>query len=125
MIEVDYEQIVQDYRGVLESISAFLGLHRELSIDPAQNRYKKMRNATSARWTKEYREILADSNNFLLEILKTLSHKFESGDYDLENDKMLEKYKVEITKKQESACMKISRIAHRVKMVSLVKEVYL
>jgi LPS sulfotransferase NodH len=58
VLETEYEQILQSYRGVLESIGAFMGINQELSIDPARNRYKKMRDATSDRWAKEYQQTL-------------------------------------------------------------------
>jgi LPS sulfotransferase NodH len=59
VLEVEYEQVVQGYREVLESIAALLGLDQELSIDPARNRYKKMRDSASVQWADEYRKTLA------------------------------------------------------------------
>jgi hypothetical protein len=85
--------------------------------------YGNIKNIASLR--NEYRIILADTNSYLLDTLKTLSHIFESGNYNLGFDERLHKYRVDIAKIHESACMKISRIAHRVKLVSLVKEVFL
>lgn len=59
VLELEYEQIMRDYRGTLESIVAFLGIDEELSIDPAQNRLPKMTDANTTRWTREYERLLA------------------------------------------------------------------
>ena len=59
VLELEYEQITQDYRGTVESIAAFLGVDERLSIDPAENQFRKMRDVNSTRWTREYGKILA------------------------------------------------------------------
>lgn len=59
VLELEVEQITQDYHGTLESIGAFLGVNQRLSIDPALNGLKEMRDATSARLIRQCEETLA------------------------------------------------------------------
>ena len=63
VLELEYEKIVRDYQGTLERIADFLNIREGLSIDPTLNRYQKMRDTTSSRWTQAYAETITRIEN--------------------------------------------------------------
>lgn len=66
---------------------------------------------------------LTEANRFVIDTMKQLSAHFESGNYTLENDNVLNKYSSSIENKHNSIVEELARIVRKIDVISLTKEV--
>jgi len=71
----------------------------------------------------DLRAQVSDANKFILDTMKVLSLKFESGSYDLENDEELEDFRNAIDEKHNSTLKKVTRIILKFELYNLTKEI--
>ena len=64
---------------------------------------------------------VSDSNRFMIETLKELSTRFESGSYNVKNDKELDYYRSKIEEQHHSALKNITGIITKIELFSLTK----
>lgn len=80
--------------------------------------------AGTERLSDELRTQVSGVNRFIIETLKELLVKFESGSYDLKNDKELDYYRNSIKEKHNLALENITRIIEKVELYSLTKQFF-
>lgn len=66
---------------------------------------------------------LTEANRFVIDTMKQLSAHFESGNYTLENDSVLNEYSSSIENKHNSIVVELTRIVRKIEVISLTKEV--
>ncbi|MCK4989112.1 MAG: radical SAM protein, partial [Bacteroidales bacterium] len=67
---------------------------------------------------------VADSNRFIIKTLKELSALFESGEYTMENDRILDDYRSSIEQKHSSALKITSGIIEEIEVQYLTKDLF-
>ena len=68
---------------------------------------------------------VADANHFTIKTMKELSALFESGDYSMENDIVLDKYRSSIEQKHTSAVKSASDILEQIEICDLTKGLFI
>jgi len=72
----------------------------------------------------ELKSTVSEANLFMLDTLKMLSTKFESGNYQLEKDTELDEIRKSINEKHSSSLKTIGEIIGKVELYSLTKEMF-
>lgn len=72
----------------------------------------------------ELKSSVSEANLFMLDTLKMLSIKFESGDYKQENDMVLEEIRESINEQHSSSLETIFEIIRKVELYSLTKDIF-
>ena len=70
----------------------------------------------------ELKSIVSEANLFMLDTLRLLADKFESGNYQTENDMELEEIKKSIDENHKNSLKTIYEIIGKVELYSLTKD---
>ncbi len=74
--------------------------------------------------SKELKTQVSDANRIMLETLNELSKKFESGNYNLDNDKELNHYRSHIEETHKNALESITAIIEKIELLHLTREFF-
>ena len=74
--------------------------------------------------TDELKFCVSEANLFMLDTLKRLAAKYESGDYQQENDKEIDEIREHINDKHSRSLKTIFEIIQKVELYSLTKEMF-
>jgi anaerobic magnesium-protoporphyrin IX monomethyl ester cyclase len=75
------------------------------------------------RLSDNLRTQVAEANRFIIDTMKQLSALFESGNYTLENDSVLNEYRSSIEKKHNAILEDVTGIVRKIEVISLTKDV--
>jgi hypothetical protein len=65
------------------------------------------------------KSLVSDSNRFMFATLKELAAKFESGDYRIQNDKLLNDYRASIEEKHNTEVESMRKFIEKIELLSL------
>ena len=77
------------------------------------------------RLADKLRTQVSDTNRFITETMKQLSVLFESGNYTLENDRILNEYKSSIENKHNTALGNVTKIMEKIELYHLTKGLFI
>jgi len=72
--------------------------------------------------SEELKSAVSEANLFMLDTLKRLAAKFESGNYQQENDAEIEEIRELINEKHKSSMKSLYKIIQKVELYSLTKD---